>query len=179
MTSFFEAFASGSGPEKVEWVDGVVITLPALSTAQQQVVSRLFEQLSEHVEANQSGIILPAPFPVRMPEEMRVARQPDLVFVPGVFIEAIQEHFVNSHGVTLAVEVCDVHSLDSALGRKRDDYEMAGIPEYWVLDVSRSVATVFELINTGYVEQQPDAKGCFDSAGLPGFQLHPDKLWPR
>jgi hypothetical protein len=37
----------------------------------------------------------------RMPEEMRQAREADLLFVPHQFVETITEHYVNSHGVTL------------------------------------------------------------------------------
>ncbi|MCS6774827.1 MAG: Uma2 family endonuclease [Anaerolineae bacterium] len=161
----------------VEWVNGALSLLPELSPKQREVRDRLLELLGSYAETNNLGLVIPAPFIVRMPEEMGCAREPDLLYIPNQYVEAVQEHYVESHGVGLVVEVTDARSRALDLGEKLADYQTAGIPEYWVVDVERETVQIYLLDGARYRLATLDADGCYSSTVLNGFVLNPRLLW--
>jgi Uma2 family endonuclease len=175
MTSF-DAYAAHDDRRLFEWIDGAVEMLPDLSRAERALRDRLLARVGGHVEANELGLLIPAPFPVRMPEEMRRAREPDLLFVPNIFVETIQERYVNSHGVTLMIEICDHRTRHIDLGVKLHEYQFAGVPEYWVLDAERHALSVFMLQHDGYQRVDPDPTGGICSRSVAGLTLRREDL---
>ena len=175
----FEAYACHDDAHMAEWIDGDLSLLPDLSPTQRHVRDRLLMLLSEYAEMSGRGLVIPAPFAVRMPEEMRRGREPDLIFVPSEFIETVQEHYVNSHGVGIVVEVTDARSryLDSV--EKFHDYQLAGIPEYWLFDAEDRSARFFALARRRYVQMSLDAEGYYHSSVLRGFAFAPALIWPE
>ncbi|GIV85387.1 MAG: hypothetical protein KatS3mg052_2394 [Candidatus Roseilinea sp.] len=173
----FDHYAAHDDTHMMEWVDGVVTRLPPLSPRQSHVRDRLLAQFAAHAEMNGWGLVVPAPFTIRMPEEMRRGREPDLLFVPYAFIEAMHERYVDSHGVGLVVEITDTRNRYLDCFEKFHDYERAGIPEYWVADVDLRVVRVFVLIGKHYVRAKPDPQGHLHSQALKGFILAPETLW--
>lgn len=176
MTSF-EQFASHDESRKFEWIDGAIELLPELSAEQMRVRDVLLDELGGHAEANQLGLVIPAPFPVRMPEEMRRAREPDLLFVPNTFVETIQENYVNSHGVTLAIEISDHRTRTINHSVKLREYEQAGIPEYWIVDVEHRAIEIYVRSRSGY-QAATVATGGHASRALRGLVFDPAMLWP-
>lgn len=176
MTSF-EQYASHDESRKFEWIDGAVELLPELSAEQMRVRDALLDELGGHAEANQLGLLIPAPFAVRMPEEMRRAREPDLLFVPNSFVETIQENYVNSHGVALAIEISDRRTRTINRGLKLREYERAGIPEYWIIDVEHRTVEFFVRSKSGY-HAETVAAGGYSSRALRGLVFDPAVLWP-
>lgn len=161
----------------IEWIDGVLELLPSLSQAQQRVRNHLLALLGDYVEENGIGLVIPAPFAIRMPEEMRRGREPDLLFIPNEFVETVQESYVNSHGVGLVIEITDARSRRLDKIEKFHDYQLAGIPEYWIVDVDRREVLFFSLTHNRYRMMPLDARGRFRSRVLKGFTLSPDSLW--
>jgi len=174
----FDQYARHDDSRMFEWIDGALELLPPLSDAQARARDRLLELLGEYVEMSGIGLVIPAPFAIRMPEEMRRGREPDLIFVPSEFIETVQEHYVNSHGVGIVVEVTDARSryLDGV--EKFRDYQLAGIPEYWLLDAEDRSARFFTLSRQRYTQVPLDAKGYYHSSVLRGFSFAPALIWP-
>jgi Uma2 family endonuclease len=175
----FETYACHDDTRMVEWIDGDLSLLPDLSPAQGHIRDQLLALLSEYAETSGHGLVIPAPFAVRMPEEMRRGREPDLIFVPSEFIETVQEHYVNSHGVGIVVEVTDARSryLDSV--EKFHDYQLAGIPEYWLFDAEDRSARFFALSRRRYVRVPTDSAGYYHSSVLRGFSFAPSLIWPK
>jgi Uma2 family endonuclease len=175
----FETYACHDDTRMVEWIDGDLALLPDLSPAQQHIRDQLLALLSEYAETSGHGLVIRAPFAIRMPEEMRRGREPDLLFVPSEFIETVQEHYVNSHGVGIVVEVTDARSryLDSV--EKFHDYQRAGIPEYWLFDAEERSAHFFALARRRYVQMSLDAEGYYHSSVLRGFSFAPALIWPE
>ena len=61
---------------------------------------------------------------------------------------------------------------------KREEYERAGIPEYWIVDSVRREATFLQLGEDGtYHAVAADDEGRYHSRALPGFRLRADDLW--
>ena len=173
----FNQYARHDDTRMFEWVNGEVELLPDLSPAQLKVRDTLLALLGEYVEENGLGLVIPAPFAVRMPEEMRRGREPDLLYVPHEFVETVQENYVNSHGVALAVEITDARnrSLDKIV--KYQEYQAAGIPEYWIVDVDRKEVTFYLLTHEGYIAAALNDAGDYASRSLRGFHFKPAEIW--
>ena len=67
---------------------------------------------------------------------------------------------------------------DRDLVRKRRDYALAGIPEYWIVDPQEEVIYVLRLEGKEYVEHgRLTAGDVATSALLPGFTVPVDDVW--
>ncbi len=161
-----------------EWIDGSVDQVPPLTPEQTRVKQRLLTLVGDYVEMNELGMVIPGPFIVRMPEEMRRGREPDLLFLPNEFVEAIQDNYVNSHGVGLVVEITDARTRERDHADKYDEYQMAGIPEYWIFDVERREPYFYVLRDDNrYHSVEPDDKGVYHSTIIRGFDLFTRSVW--
>jgi Uma2 family endonuclease len=175
----FHQYAQHDPSQSWEWLDGALELLPPPSLQQRRLQAYLLDAMSAFAEDNQFGLVIPGPFAVRLPEEMQRGREPDLLFVPNAFVETIQEHYVNSHGVTIVVEVADARSRYRDHVDKFHDYEAAGIPEYWIIDADESRASFYTLQpDNQYAEVAPD-HGVYHSHLLKGFALDLSELWRR
>jgi Uma2 family endonuclease len=175
----FDVYSQHDDALQCEWVNGNVTQLPALSDEQRRLRDVLTDLIASYAEASELGLLITAPFPVRMPEEMRQAREPDLLFVPNMFVETIQERYVNSHGVTLAIEICDSRTRADDYGVRLQAYQAAGIPEYWICDTERRIVDTFALSQSVYRAVPPEADGQLATQSVPGLRFHPNLLWPE
>lgn len=173
----FDQYARHDEARMFEWIDGALELLPDLSPRQVKMRDRLLQLLGEYVEESGMGLVIPAPFAVRMPEEMRRGREPDLLFVPNEFVETVQESYVNSHGVALVIEVTDARNRQLDRVDKFHDYQTAGIPEYWIVDVDRKQAQFFVLARDHYEPAELAPGGEYLSRALRGFAFQPATLW--
>jgi Uma2 family endonuclease len=160
-----------------EWIAGAVEILPPLCEAELRVRDALLEMLGGYAEENGAGLVIPAPFCVRMPEEMQRGREPDLLYVPNQFAETVQDNYVNSHGVALVIEICDHRTRHNDHTEKMSDYEMAGIPEYWIVDVGLKQLEFFVLFQGKYHVAPLVVDGSYLSFALKGFALDLGRVW--
>ncbi len=174
----FDQYTRHDDSRMFEWIDGALELLPSLSPDQERIRDHLLELLGEYVEMSGIGLVIPAPFAIRMPEEMRRGREPDLLFIPNEFVETVQESYVNSHGVGLVVEITDARNRHLDRVEKFRDYQLAGIPEYWIVDADRREVTFFVMARRRYMRVTPDEAGLFRSRALKGFAFAPATLWP-
>lgn len=173
----FDQYTRHDDTRMFEWIDGALELLPDLSLRQQGMRDRLLQLLGEHVEESGMGLVIPAPFAIRMPEEMRCGREPDLLFVPNEFVETVQESYVNSHGVALVIEVTDARNRRLDQVDKFHDYQTAGIPEYWIVDVDRRQVQFFVLSHERYEPAVLSDDGSYHSRALRGFSFELASLW--
>ncbi len=173
----FYQYAQHDPGQSWEWIDGALELLPAPSLAQNRLQAYLLDAMSAYAEDNQYGLVIPGPFAVRLPEEMQRGREPDLLFVPNSMVETIQEHYVNSHGVTIVVEVCDARSRYRDHVDKFHDYQAAGIPEYWIVDADERRASFYTLQHDSRYVEAPADGAVYHSSLLNGFTLDLSELW--
>jgi Uma2 family endonuclease len=173
----FDQYARHDDSRSFEWIDGAIELLPSLTRAQERAKAYLLNVLGDYVEESGIGLVIPAPFAIRMPEEMRRGREPDLLFIPNEFVETVQESYVNSHGVGLVIEISDARNRRLDRVAKFGDYQTAGIPEYWIIDVDRREAQFFVLAHDRYVAASLNEHGSYQSRALKGFVLSPAALW--
>ncbi len=174
----FYVYARHEQQQSWEWIDGTLDLLPPLSADQQRIQHRLLDLVGDYVEQNEYGMLIPGPFAIRMPEEMRRGREPDLLFLPNEFVEAIEDGYVNSHGVGLVVEIADTNTRQRDRVVKYREYQMAGIPEYWIIDVDTRESLFYVLQDDNhYRAVEPDAKGVYHSSIIKGFTFQVESIW--
>jgi len=129
---------------RYELIDGMLLVSPAPRIPHQLVVGRLHLLLSTTCPPDL--YVLMAPTAVALAEDTEV--QPDLLVAP-------RSQFTETELAgppLLAVEVLSASTRRVDLLLKRDRYEAAGVPSYWLVDPDELTITVLELEDGGYVE---------------------------
>ncbi len=160
----------------VEWVDGEVIAHMPPGTRHQQVQAFLTTLLSLFVDYFGLGQLLPAPFEMRL---ARSAREPDLLFIATANLDRLDAQRLRGPA-DLVVEIISPESVARDRAEKFDEYQAAGVREYWVIDVrsGQERADFWLLDATGrYRAVLPDANNVIHAAVLPGFWLDVAWLW--
>lgn len=130
---------------RYELIDGSLLVSPAPRHAHQTVVGNLYVLLRLACPPDLQVIL--APFAVGLSDDTEV--QPDLVVAPR---EQFTERDLPGPPL-LAVEVLSPSTRRVDLLLKRDRYQEAGIPSYWIVDPHGRSMTVLELEAGRYVER--------------------------
>jgi Uma2 family endonuclease len=160
-----------------EWVDGEVELLTPASSRHQKIKRFLVGLMDRCAGPHQCGEVFDAPFLVRLPEHLRRAREPDILFVRREHFFRIKENFFDG-SPDLIVEIVSPDSRTRDYKVKYKEYEAARVDEYWVIDPGRRQAGFFRLGPDGrFHPVQPDDQGVFRSEAFPGFWLTTAWLW--
>src|SRR5689334_21103066 len=134
--SLEEFHAWCDGETRAEWVDGEVIVLLPDSLRHYGVVTFLLVLLRLWTEAKNLGRVFDETVFLRLSLPSRRQRVPDLIFVANEHLDRLRDTYVD--GVAdVVVEVISPDSVRRDRVDKLNDYELAGIPEYWLLDPNR------------------------------------------
>lgn len=156
-----------------EWVDGKVIIASPASLKHQQTVAFLQRILGAYVEYHNLGIVLSAPFQMKL---QRSGREPDLLFVS----EGHKDRLRNTHldgPADLMVEIISPESVGRDRGEKYYEYAEAGIQEYWLIDPETRWAEFYLLSEGRYRLALEGSSGVYHSKVLPEFRLCVEWLW--
>ncbi|MDM8528748.1 Uma2 family endonuclease [Anaerolineales bacterium HSG24] len=151
-----------------EWINGEVIVFMAASSKHQNLVMWLSAILHIFVETCSLGLILPAPFNMKM-ARIRRGREPDILFVTKARQHLIQyAHLAGP--ADLAIEIISPESAERDRVTKFREYETAGVKEYWLIDPETEDIEFYQLTATGYYQRIfPNSNGVYHSAVLSGF----------
>lgn len=175
--SFEEFLAWCDEDTWAEWVDGEVEMLSPASTQHQRIADFLVKVLGIYVEGQGLGEIISAPFLMRLPDEMRRGREPDLIFVSREHLNRLKETFLDGPA-DVVVEIVSLESLARDRGTKFYEYELGGVREYWLIDPLRQQAEFYRLGEDGRYRVVPSgAAGVYHSEVVPGFWLRVEWLW--
>jgi Uma2 family endonuclease len=174
-TMSYEAFLDWADEDTLaEWVDGQVIMASPANARHQFIVQFLVKVLSAYVDFHQLGVVLVAPFQMKLP---RSGREPDVVFVAQEHRDRLKETYLDGPA-DLAVEMISSDSVTRDRERKFAEYQEGGVSEYWLLDPDLQEAELYQLDAQGiYQRILPDALGSFHSQAVPGFWLRAGWLW--
>lgn len=156
----------------VEFSDGNIEVLPTPTVMHQLMVLYLYKLLDSFVESKKLGRVLVAPLKVRL--RTGKFREPDIIFLRRGKIAGMGNQFWDT--ADLVMEVVSDDNRDHDLKRKRREYALAGIPEYWIVDPQKSTITVLVLNprneRKSYIIHGRFAPGAMaTSKTLPGFQV--------
>ncbi len=160
-----------------EWVDGAVVMTSPASLRHQLIAAFLDEILAQFVRLHDLGIIIPAPFQMKLRHS---GREPDVIFVAKAHLDRLKPTFVEGPA-DLVIEIISPESVERDRGAKFTEYSAAGIPEHWLSDPLVEEAEFYQLDASGRAYQQiaPDADGAYHSLALPGFWLRGGWLWEQ
>ena len=160
-----------------EWVDGeVTVFMPAIPH-HAEIVTFLIALLRYVADLRQAGRVLAAPLEMKL-REGGSYREPDILFVLTEHLGQIDNRRLNGPA-NLVLEVLSEDDPDRDRVEKYQEYEEAGIPEYWIVEgrEGRSGVQLFALgLDGRYATVEPDADGRLRSLVLDGFWLDPDWL---
>ncbi len=166
-----------AAPEgKYEWVNGSLVEMaPPPSGEHGREMFFLAKLLDAYAEHHDLGIVYTDSFAERLGENVRI---PDVAFFKKENMKRIKPTH-SEGGADLVVEIVSPDSGARDRGEKFDEYEAAGIEEYWIVDPGRRHAAFYRLGEGVYQAVLPDAEGRVHSSALPGFFLRVVWLWDR
>jgi Uma2 family endonuclease len=163
----YEAFLAGYEGMHVEWVNGVVIEMPSINERHDALVQFFRLIFAAYLEQAGGGRILGDPMLMKL-ENIPSSRAPD---------HQLKENQVIGPA-NLVIEVVSPGSQRQDYVEKRREYELGGVPEYWIIDPAKQAALFLQLSSEGlYNENEPDADGIYLSTALSRFRLSVDVLW--
>jgi Uma2 family endonuclease len=159
-----------------EWVDGKVLLMTPVSIKHQLITQFLVKLLDEFAAARELGMVLSAPFQMRLSALQR-GREPDVMFVASSQLGRIRPNYLDG-AADLVVEVVSPESIGRDRGEKYQEYALAGVGEYWLIDPQLEQAEFYQLQTDGrYRLVQADLDGWYASPALPGLRLDVHWLW--
>jgi Uma2 family endonuclease len=156
-----------------EWVDGEVVMYSPASRRHQLLVGFLEKVLGMFVEQCNLGIVLSAPFQMRLAD---LGREPDLLFVAVDHLDRLKETHLDGPA-DLVVEIVSPESAGHDRGDKFYEYARGGVPEYWLIDPDMEWAEFYQLERERYRVAFSGKEGRYDARVLPGFWLRVEWLW--
>ena len=155
------------GPEeRVELVDGELLTMPAIGTRHGSVTSRLIEQLVDATD--RAAVLVTGSMPLRLDRYNEL--EPDVLA-----LKRRDDDYARSHptpaDTLLVIEVSDsTRAFD--LGRKAELYARFGVAEYWVVDLVAGQVRVHRMPKgDAYAEVAVAAEGLLKPNALPDVAL--------
>lgn len=164
---FFELSDDGN---RYELIDGVVLMSPSPTPRHQLIAKIILRQLDDFVEKNELGLVL-YETDVALGTGAcgkEIVYRPDILFIESDRVAQIRERIDFAPSLVVEVISPDSRSLDTST--KREDYERAGVREYWLIDPQQQQATFYRLDKGRFVEA-PAAADRFASAAVTGFEF--------
>jgi Uma2 family endonuclease len=167
----YDEYRAWVGTEKrAEWVDGEVIELMTVNGRHALVFGFRFELIRAFVRMRQLGLVLSEPFEMRILNG-RSARLPDIFVVLNAHLDRYSDERLEGPA-DLVIEIVSEGSVTEDRDVKRQEYAVAGIPEYWIVE-GRKGRSGFEMLwrtpDGHYAPVLPDEEGRRFSQILPGF----------
>lgn len=163
--------------QHVEWVDGRVVPMAAVSDSHSDIVLFLNAILRIYAEKNNLGVIRGDPYNMKTGPDLP-GRQPDLLFVRQANIGRLKSSHLDGPADWVA-EVISPGTRRVDRVDKFREYETGGVLEYLLIDSERPQVELYRLTNGRYEEILPDASGVLASVAIEGFWLKADWLTTR
>jgi Uma2 family endonuclease len=166
----YEDFMAGYDEMHVEWVNGAVIQMPAIDEKHDAFVAFLRMFFDGFLELTTGGRVLGDPVLMKL-ENVPSSRAPDLqVLLPERLHQLRRNQVIGP--ANLVVEVVSQGSRRTDTVDKLREYEVGGVPEYWLFDHLRKTEKFYQLNDEGvYEDVEPDENGLYHSKALPGLVL--------
>lgn len=158
-----------------EWVDGEVIMMAPASFWHNDILWWICTLLRHYVDRKDLGVVAFDAF-VRLAKPRRQIRGPDIIFVAKGRTNIIRDgRFVGPPD--LLMEIVSPDSLSRDWREKYEDYQAAGVREYWVVDPASHVVEAYALSAKGKYARIKEKDGRLASTVVPGWYLKPAWLW--
>ncbi len=160
--------------QKADLINGVIYMASPDNTDAAELYSWLFNLMGFYVSKRRLGKIYGSRVAFRLTDNY--APEPDIAIVLNKNLNRVHRGEVDG-GPDLAVEIVSPDSVDRDFDLKRQAYQNAGVPEYWIIDEMEQQTFFLRLDKNGVYQEVRLRKGVFSSQVLKGFWLRPDWLW--
>ena len=179
LTMTYEEFMAWSDEDThAEWVNGEVIVFMPPKSEHQFVVNFLLHLMNQFVKFFNLGQVLMAPFEVKL-EMIPSSREPDILFIAKENLDRLSAERLTGPP-DLVVEIVSRSSVRRDRKEKFEEYAVAGVSEYWIIDPrpNKQRADFYELDGNGrYQLYATEDDEIVSAKMLPGFWLRPSWLW--
>jgi Uma2 family endonuclease len=166
-------------PDEGRWevVDGRAILLPPSDYEHQRPSDRLTRMLEQQLEALKCGFAVSAP-------NVFIPRKRDLLGgfqnrVPDIVVSRHKpdRHFEVGAPPELAIEILSTRRGNVERTEKLDDYALAGIGGYWIVNPFDREIEIYKLSGGEYALRQSAATGVISLGDFPGVAIDLGQLW--
>jgi Uma2 family endonuclease len=165
-------------PDEGRWevVEGRAILSPLCDYEHQRLSDRLARMLEQQLEALRCGFSVSAPnvFIPRPPDSFDEVqnRVPDI----SVSKHRPKRHFAAGSPPELAIEILSTRRGNVERTEKLDDYALAGIAEYWIVNPFDRVVEVY-VLRDGEFTLKETAVSTISPEQFPGVSIDLPSLW--
>ena len=176
----YEDFLVEYAGQYAEYVDGEVIRPMSVTERHDYLVGFLRTLLTFYVETKNLGRIHGEPYQMKMEIEGKsIGREPDLFFISNENLKNINRQFYDG-GADLIIEVISPESVVRDTVDKFEEYEKAGVKEYWLIDYERRTVNFYGLDDEKKYELLlPQSNKKFESRVIEGLWIKTDWLWQK
>lgn len=170
----FDAVEEWDEDYNYELVEGVLVVVPPVSESERGSNEMLGFLLLRYQEDHPQGSALDLTLPENLIKTPRSRRRADRVVWTGLG----RTPNVRRDRPTIAVEFVSAgkRNVQRDYVQKRDEYLVAGLREYWIIDRFRRRMTVYRRERGKVVEKVIREREVYTSPLLPGFELPLAKL---
>jgi Uma2 family endonuclease len=160
--------------QKADLIDGVIYMASPDSIRADELFGWLRTVWSVDVRRMDLGRIVGSRVAFRLSN--RNGAEPDIGFIRKEQRSRIKSGHV-AGPPNLALEIVSPDSVDRDYVTKRNQYEAAGVQEYWIVDPLEEKVTLLRLDSSGKYREIRPVKGRLESQVVKGFWLEVDWLW--
>ena len=174
----YEEFLREYDGQYAEYVDSEVIKPMSVTQKHDDLTGFLRAALRFYVETKGLGRICGEPYQMKLTLDGKIkGREPDIFFVKTENFDRVREQFFDG-AADLVVEIVSPESVARDTQDKFEEYEAAGVKEYWVIDSNRRTANFYSFDETGKYRLLPiSADGQFESRVIEGLWIKTEWLW--
>jgi Uma2 family endonuclease len=160
----------------VEWVNGVVIQMASIDERHDALVQFFRFLFNFYLEQTGGGRVLGDPMVMKL-DSVPSSRAPDIQVLLPERIHLLKKNQVVGPA-NLVVEVVSPGSQRQDRIDKYREYELGGVPEYWIVDPAKKAPLFYQLNDIGIYEViEPDSEGVYHSRALQRLRLQVEILW--
>ncbi|MEO6587765.1 MAG: Uma2 family endonuclease [Pyrinomonadaceae bacterium] len=174
----YEEFLREYDGQYAEYVDGEITSNISVTKTHDDLVRFLHALLRFFVEVKNLGKIHSEPYQMKMVLDGEIkGREPDIFFVASKNADRIKEQYFEG-AADLVIEIISPESIVRDTQDKFEEYEAAGVKEYWIIDPNRRTAIFYGFDESGkYKMLQISADGKFESRVIENLWIKTDWLW--
>ncbi len=171
----FDDWMKQYAEDHTEWVAGAVTKLSSVTRDHDLLDGFLYHLLRAYLSQTKAARLLRAPFVMRVRPDVP-GREPDMHLVLNERAAMIQETMTDG-AADIVIEIVSRESQTRDRIDKYDEYEAAGVREYWLIDPLRKQADFYTLGDDHLYRRIELKDGEFQSLVLPHFRLDTEVFW--
>lgn len=166
-------YLAGYGEGRHEWIEGVVIQMSPASDRHQELSHYFLDLFRSYFSLNQIGRVRSEPFTMKT---LNAYRQPDLQVILNDNPNFTNTGMIGSADICL--EIVSQESIERDYGTKFQEYQAAGVREYWIIDPLRNDARFFQLVEENLYAPIPfNENNIYQTPLLPNLKINVSTLW--